>query len=97
MKGFYRCYFLFLQETVALTGIGNVKIYAREIFSATGSKIFVSAPNWDQKFSTAVAQTGQNGDDGKHGEPGPQGEELKLHLEGVVVHHRCPTIGLPSE
>ena len=67
----FRC--LSSQNTVSLTGIRNVKIYAREIVGAPGTKIDVSAPSWDQQFQTGV-QTGRNGEDGNHGEPGPQGE-----------------------
>ena len=64
---------LSLQNVVSLTGIRNIKIYAREIVGAPGTKTDVSAPNWDQRFETGV-QTGRNGENGNNGEPGPQGE-----------------------
>ena len=60
-----------------LIGIRNVKIYAREIVSASGNEIEFSAPNWDQRFETGV-QTGRNGEDGNHGENGPQSKCIVL-------------------
>jgi len=38
-----------------------------------GSKLEISAPNWNQEYKSAVT-TGRNGEDGKHGVAGPQGE-----------------------
>jgi len=61
-----------LQGVVVLYGIKNVKIYAREIIASMGSKLEVSAPNWNQEYKSAVT-TGRNGEDGKRGVAGPNG------------------------
>jgi len=70
LKILYRV--LSFQGVVVLRGIKNVKIYAREIVASRGSKIDVSAPDWNQQYTSAVIPGG-NGEDGKHGVNGPRG------------------------
>ena len=63
-----------MQGSNELKGIKHVKIYSREIVGDAASKIIVSSPNWDQKFSTLTPRTGKSGDAGNEGVQGPQGE-----------------------
>ena len=79
----YRCpkwdipLYYFLQGEVAIYGVRNVKIYAREIIAARRSKIAFITPDWEQEFPPIGLESngdGSNGANGNSGEAGPQGE-----------------------
>ncbi|KAL9957993.1 hypothetical protein ACROYT_G034954 [Oculina patagonica] len=63
---------VYVKGTVALHGINTVTIYARKIVASAGSKIDLSAPNWDQNYRRVVS-TSSNGVDGEHGVGGTTG------------------------
>ena len=66
-----------MQGEVAVYGVRNVKIYAREIIAAERSKIAFITPDWEQEFPPIGLESngdGSNGENGNSGEAGPQGE-----------------------
>ncbi|XP_031565547.1 uncharacterized protein LOC116300761 [Actinia tenebrosa] len=65
-----------IKGEVTFYALQTVKIYARQIVAAKGSRIVFKTPDWKQDFATPVGvQTngvGTNGENGKDGKDGPQ-------------------------
>jgi len=64
----------FFKGFVDFHGVKNVKIYARKIVAAIGSKIDFSAPDWNWQSPPPSGGNGEDGKHGKHGFDGPQGK-----------------------
>ena len=66
-----------MQGEVAIYGVRNVKIYAREIIATERSKIAFITSDWELEFPPTGLESngdGSNGENGNSGEAGPQGE-----------------------
>ena len=49
----------------------------RSLIAASESKVFFSAPKWNEGFKT-TAEAGMNGEDGKDGIDGPHGKSINF-------------------
>ena len=64
---------------VELSGIKTVNIFARKIIASANSKIILSTPNWIQNYANPITPgtvdtPSSEGEQGKNGLAGPQGE-----------------------
>ncbi|CAH3181554.1 unnamed protein product [Porites evermanni] len=73
---------------VAIYGVRNVKIYAREIIAAETSKIAFITPDWEQEFPPIGLESngdGSNGENGNSGEAGPQVDVICEKIKGNLI------------
>ncbi|XP_031552320.1 uncharacterized protein LOC116289514, partial [Actinia tenebrosa] len=76
-----------IEGEVTFYAIQTVKIYARQIVAAEGSRIVFATPDWIQDFATPGVQgngVGTNGDNGKDGKDGPEVEVLSDAIHGEL-------------
>jgi len=71
---------IYIEGLVNFHGVKNVKIYARKIVAAKGSKIDFSAPVWNL---ASPAPSGGNGEDGIHGEHGIDGPQVEVFCDVI--------------
>ena len=83
---------------MALHGIKQLRVFARQIIASRGSQLDVSTPDWNQEFARRVV-FGVDGIDGKHGFDGPIGETNKTDFS-IRIELHCTALlfsqqGLP--
>jgi len=71
---------IYIEGFVDFHGVKNVKIYARKIVAAIGSKIDFSAPDWNWQ---SPPPSGGNGEDGKHGKHGFDGPQVEVFCDVI--------------
>lgn len=70
--------------------------------AATGSKMIISTPNWNQEFPDLVPQAngdGTDGEDGKNGKEGPRGRYYRTNMElrDLLLKERCYYVEMTSK
>ncbi|XP_031560606.1 uncharacterized protein LOC116296688 [Actinia tenebrosa] len=77
-----------IEGEVTFYALQTVKIYARKIVAAKGSRIVFATPEWTQDFATPVGVqsngVGTNGENGKDGKDGPQVEVFSDTIQGEL-------------